>query len=197
MIEFNEFNECSPRWALYRPTSWDLVIGGFTQSPDRMTGSQRLWLRLMRFAGPRRMVGFYSWNHNWTELAERIAVVSEGQKPTIRIYGYSRGGGYGFPTLAAELRRRGLGVQRAVLADPVARWFAFVRGHQIRIPPTVGEVWYTLQTNSWPRGHRMVAEDPKRTKIHTPFVRLDLAHHAMDEDPLFHETAVSVAEGNL
>jgi len=194
------------RCALWRPRQWDIVIGGFRQQSDEPTGIQKLWLKLGRFRGPQRAILFREWHTDWRELAELIAVVSE-PNPGIRVYAYSWGAGYGCMALARHLLRRGLVVECAVLADPVfrsktifGRWLALLPHPEIIVPRNVRSVRWTRQKTSCPRGHDLRMQEawdhwPRLGPVIAEPHWRDRDHVHMDEDPLFHEMALEVAEG--
>ncbi len=177
---------------------WEIVIGGYRQHEGDPTGPLLLWSELLSLCSPTTQVVFREWNAPWDRLADVIHRTSVSH-PTIRIYAYSWGCGYGFLRLAKELKRRGLKVDVAVLCDPVYhshlllfRWLAFIPGMTLWVPSNVHEVRGVAQSQSCLRGHRVKAVDPKATRVHQ-FVRLHRDHTWMDDSPLFHSMCLTAA----
>ncbi|HJT31056.1 MAG TPA: hypothetical protein VJ783_03240 [Pirellulales bacterium] len=167
---------------------WHVVISGFTQHRGDPTGSQKLWLRLRGLVNNgRSCVEFFPWNSNWKDVAEWIwRCRPEERPPRVYVYAYSWGAGGGFVRLARALRKRGIEVERAVLSDPVycpplrcLAWTALLRWKKIHVPDNVRRVDYFFQRRNYPRGHHLVALDPKRTVIGRP-QEAALEHHYMD-----------------
>jgi hypothetical protein len=180
---------------------WHICITGYSQQTGEPTGLHKLWQRLGRLRKSDVCVELREWNSDWRKVAELIWLTSQnGKPPRITIYAYSWGAGYGFVQLARELKRRGLSVDAAVLADPVyhsrhrlTRWLAMVANPLIRIhvPANVREVFWTRQTCSRPCAHDLVA-DSDDTLIH-PARNRTATHTYMDDDPFFHHMALEVS----
>lgn len=180
-------------------TSWHLCIGGFRQHEGELTGLHRLWLKLRALASPSTVVTLREWDADWAELAELIWLSSiNGQGPTINVYAYSWGAGYGFVELAKALRARGLWVHAACLCDPVyrsrllvMRWLALIPNMEIVVPSNVQSVHWTRQRVGRPMGHDLVAES-RNTYIAQPVI-CECDHRHMDEHPAFHRLALEAA----
>jgi len=92
-----------------------------------------------------------------------------------------------------------------VLADPVfrsknilMRWKSLVpkRSYfapEVLIPANVKRVKSTAQNQNTPHAHKLVALNPKLTKIDEPLVDPVLFHSQMDEAEVFHEMAEDAA----
>lgn len=167
---------------------WHVVISGFTQHRGDPTGSQRLWLKLRGLVNNgRSCVEFFPWNSNWRDVAEWIwRCRPEERPPRVYVYAYSWGAGGGFVRLARALRKRGIEIEFAVLSDPVycpplrcLAWLALVPWIPIRVPDNVRRVHYFLQRLNFPRGHKLVADDARRTTIERPQEARQV-HHYMD-----------------
>ena len=166
--------------------NWHYVITGFLQDRATRTRFVGLWLDLRRHhLYDDTAITQLSWNSNWSDEAERIFRLSSHGPPTVRIYGYSWGAGWGAMQLAEHLRRRGVPVRAMVLVDPIYRhpywlgnWRSLFHWVKIVVPPSVKEVWWFRQKLTWPRGHDLYAEDG--TVLHEP-VWLDVGHAHMDD----------------
>lgn len=183
---------------------WHVAISGFRQAEDRPNGMLRLWLDTLRPLQRGWVFARYApWNHDWRGLARLIQHTSHGAAK-VAIYGYSYGAGWGAIRLAEALGALGIGVEHAVLCDPIhryafwpanwraVRWFA---GRQkVTIPPNVRQVVSFIQRSDpllW--GHEVVAADPRATEIAKPIVIPGVRHDAMDDHPLFRDRAALVA----
>lgn len=183
---------------------WHIVISGFLQNEGRPTGMVRLWRWLgQEHSGPESCVELRSWNDNFRDLAELIWRVQpaapEESGPTVMIYAYSWGAGWGAIELARQLRKRGIPVAAMVLSDPVYRspwrslaWLAMVSWSSIRVPANVRRVTWFRQRMNRPAGHRLVAADPAATEIAPP-VLAHVTHQYMDDLRSFHLECERVA----
>lgn len=183
--------------------AWHICISGFRQRAGRMSGLLRLWRTIgSRLASPTCRVELRRWDEDWADLADWIWLCWQdagGSAPSIRVYAYSWGAGWGFVRLARELQRRGLRVESAVLADPVYRhwywlgqWRAFVPWRKIRVPANVVNVRWCYQRQNWPRGHRVVAEDKRATVVNCG-VPVAADHEYVDDHDTFHTMALQAA----
>lgn len=182
---------------------WHICISGFTQNLGRPSGLELLWskIRNRHHNGRVCVMDPRTWNDNWAHVAEFIwRLRPPHAAPRIGVYAYSWGAGWGFPQLARECAKRGLVIDVAVLADPVYRhwyragnWRAFWPLSTIRVPRSVDRVHWFYQSQNWPRGHRVVAEDPTCTAI-WPGMELSADHAYMDDAREFHELALHAAE---
>jgi len=180
--------------------SWHICISGFRQDRGQPHGTWRLWRLLAPLRAPEVEVELYPWNADWASIAEMIQLSKNGHAVRVHIYAYSWGAGSGFPWLARELHSRGIDVTAAVLSDPVyrsrlvsLRWLAFCRKPVIRVPANVRKVWsYRQELDPWIRGHRLVADDPKRTTIFQEHI-LGRRHAWMDDSPTWHAMSVALA----
>jgi hypothetical protein len=109
----------------------------------------------------REFVALRTWNSDAEATAAQIAA----RKPRkVIVVGYSYGCGWGLPQLAQALGAWGVGVDLALLVDPVPRWtwlplkwLALTRWGVYRVPVNVGRVHYWRQVNGAPFGRRVVA----------------------------------------
>jgi hypothetical protein len=181
--------------------TWHFVISGFRQHLDRPTGSQLLWSKLRNaHSNGSVCVELREWNSDWNAIAEFVWRFRPAHAPPrVFVYAYSWGAGWGFVRLARELARRGLSVECAVLADAVYRarwislsWLSLVGLPHVRVPRNVREVYWYFQRRSLPRGHAVVAEDPRATTVH-PGIECQSDHSWMDDDYAYHARALEVA----
>jgi hypothetical protein len=180
---------------------WIVLISGFTQGEGRARGMDALWLALRECSGPRTVVELLTWRHNMRDYAERLWRMRppNGRSVDVRVAAYSWGAGHGFLSLARQLDRRGIGVSRAVLCDPVyhsvfAPWRAIISPFvepTIVVPDNVSHVWTMRQTQNRPHGHRVVAADPAATAVEAP-VALNCDHEYADDASAFHKLATEV-----
>lgn len=177
------------------------MISGFTQHRGDATGSQKLWLRLKQFTSPRTAVEYFPWNCDWREIAEWIwRCGPDDRPPAVYVYAYSWGGGWGFPLLARELKKRGVEIVEAVLCDPVYRprlrclaWLALLPFTSIAVPSNVRRVRWFRQTMSLaPRGHALLADDPSKTVIE-PAREILATHTYADDSPSWQTACCTVA----
>lgn len=177
---------------------WHVVISGFTQSLSHPSGAQSLWDALRRARRPRPCgqcdgdsapVLLFPWDADWAGLAELIWRFRPLDRPTrVFCYAYSWGGGWGFPNLARELRKRGIEVSHAVLCDAVYRprcrllsAAALTPWPKILVPDNVREVTWYYQRGGLPAGHEVVAEDPDQTLVNPGVLIHGVTHHYMDD----------------
>lgn len=182
--------------------AWHIVLSGFLQDEGRPTGMVRLWDDLCRrFLTSSTRCLLREWSADTNAIAELIWRLRNFEPPRICLYAYS----WGCPsamTLARQLRRRGLAVDRMVLSDPVYRhWFAagnwrvlFGR-REIVVPSNVRHVTWYRQDLDWPRGHNLVAEEPIGTRLDDPIIA-NVGHGYMDDLRLFHQACFAAAEGD-
>ena len=179
---------------------WVVCIAGFLQDEGTPGGLVAVWRELHRLhAAPDVRVEFRAWNARARSLAELIWRLRPAEdRPQIVICAYSWGGASA-QNLAKQLGRRGLVVDRMVLADPVYRhgywcgnWRALVPWSRIVVPHNVRRVAWFRQTVSRPRGHDLVAEDPDATTIEPPEV-VKVDHTYIDDLRAFHDSAIAAA----
>lgn len=149
----------------------------------------------------RTRVELEAWDDDPRATAEFVYRLGRKETPpTVCVFAYSWGCGYGFVRLAEALGELGVGVRAAVLCDPVyhglARWRALIprtlfRRVRIRIPANVDEVHWFRQFETKPAGHDLKPTSPY-TRIHDPVV-LDSPHTEMDNRPEFHQRCLRVA----
>lgn len=184
--------------------AWHVCISGFTQHLGRPNGLEVLWQQLRsRHHNGCVAVELCAWNDNWQHVAEFIWRFRPPHiRPQIYIYAYSWGGGWGFPSLARELRSRGLQVDAAVLSDAVYRhwyragnWRAYAPWSEIVVPCNVQRVHWFYQRQTRLRGHRVVAEDGDSTRVWGG-IELEVDHAYMDDAREFHELSLAVAAGH-
>lgn len=190
-----------------------VCISGFNQDESRIPGTWQLSEKLRAAgysSGSRLRVTHLNWRSDWSNKAAEIANVAKyyGETPRTAIFAYSWGAGFGAMSLARELDRRGLAVDKCVLSDPVyrhpwapMRWLALLGGSEfsqlhifappiIRLPPNIREVWTFHQRLNSPRGHRVAAGGS--TIVHPSF-ELRRIHGEMDDAPEFHARALEAA----
>lgn len=183
--------------------SWHICISGFTQRENSLHGIVRLWRDLHgKLESAESVVSLRTWNSRWADLAEHILLIQQNQGQAIRIavYAYSYGAGWGLVQFAKQLRRRGLWVDVAVLADPVYRspwllfrWLAMTSWRQVTIPSNVKLVRWFYQRQNLPQSQGVVAENCKQTLI-TEGQELLCDHEYADDSLRFHESCHAAAE---
>lgn len=182
-------------------STWHIVISGFTQKEDSYNGCERLWEALTAHLSPTCVVMQKEWDDDFDRLAARIKRCS-GDRPTVYIYAYSWGAGNGFVSLAKALREYGIFVEVAVLCDPVyysrlplwsIRFLGALAGKDIEVPANVKRAAYFIQRVNYPRGSKVVAEDPVYTTITEP-VLLALPHGDMEDSQHWHAACLRAAE---
>lgn len=146
---------------------YHIVIAGFTQKFGLQgNGIDRLDHELHKLYGGQDTRNWYlPWYCDVTGYAESI--FNYGKDAKIQIAGYSFGGQTAV-NLCRELAVRGVSVDRLCLIDAVKRrsrfpwgWLsAFNRLTKIRVPDNVKGVSIFTQSNGWPRGHRVVFNNP-------------------------------------
>ena len=183
---------------------WCIMRSGFRQETGSwLNGCVDIYGIMSRqYAGNGNQVILENWDASPEHTADFIARLGpDDEKPTVGIFGYSWGCGYGAMKLARNLRQRGIAVRYMVLCDPVyyswAKWRALIPigifGRlKIKVPSNVQEVWWLRQHVSRPAGHDLVAEGPY-TEIHTPVV-LEVPHVDMDNTMEFRTMCMRVAE---
>lgn len=171
-------------------TRWIVCIGGRYQDPGELSGLERLAVHLNALRSRDTQVLFLAWNHDWAGFAEHIWATGIEGATRLWIFAYSHGAGHGAVQLAEELGRRtdGMPIEHCVLADPVfrgrhwwSRWLVFLRPLVITVPDNMRHVVYTRQERYWPRGHRVVAADPRATRIEETRVDRRRDHLHMDD----------------
>lgn len=181
--------------------SWLYVITGYLQTRGTRTRLVGLWKRLHDcYASPSTVVALCPWSTDWDAEAEFVYRLScKFGRPSVRVFAYSWGAGWGFTRFACALGRRSIHVTDAVLSDPVYRhgyrlgnWRALVRWPRIAIPPTVRRAEYFTQDAGWLRGHKLRAVGPN-TILEGPREVVRSTHGAMDERPEFLNRCLEVA----
>lgn len=191
-------------WEPPRPIfQWHVVISGHLQHGGHASDVEPLWRNLRDAVGNGSVcVDLCEWNRRWDQYAEFIwRFQHPTAPPTIRVYAYSWGAGWGFLKLARELKRRGLRIETAVLSDAVycSGWWllkypqALSPIRRVVVPDNVGQVHWFFQRSYRPYGHKVVAADPAKTRIH-PGVEAACDHYRMDRLIDFHQLAMHVAE---
>ena len=176
------------------------VVQGRFQDRGDANGSIKLFQLLCRkHRSPAVSVCLREWNDNWANIAEQICRCGR-KSPLIYVYAYSQGGGWGFPELARQLRKRGLRIQGAVLADaihrsqnPLLRVNVFCGRQTIWVPDSVRRVKYFFQAEGWPRASRVKAIDDKKTLVLEGIKLAGVTHNYMDDSPLYHAAALEMA----
>jgi len=182
--------------------TWIICISGFTQHVGEPTGIHKLWLKLRHnFTNATTQTELWTWNSRWWELAEAIKISRDGVPPRVLICAYSWGAGWGFVRLARELRKRGIVVLGAVLADPVyrSRWLSFawrslIGSPVVSIPDNVRTVRWLRQRNNYPRGHDLVAQNERLTRIEAAVELVGVTHENIDDSDEFHSLAMTMVE---
>lgn len=184
--------------------NFHIIISGFRQRRWQDNGSFQLWYALREVSSPTSCVQMATWKDDFKELADRIAAVSV-PCPTIKIYAYSWGAGWGFIQLCKELERHSFQVVVVVLCDPVYRspylptWLplnplSMVWLPVITIPEIVLEVHSFHQTIDRPRAHRLVKPLGSGTIINRS-IELTVPHRQMDKTPEYLMTSLEIARG--
>lgn len=180
---------------------WLFCISGFTQQSTRRNGNGMLdlFLKLSRFRSPRTSVAIREWHHDWKAQAEQVRIYSDWPHPTVAIFAYSWGAGWGAVQLARHLQERGIEVDSLVLSDPVYRhplwslsWLSLLSNRTITIPSNVRQVWHYYQRENKPSGHRIDRESSK-TLIHWSRQVHGIPHQEMDGYSKFHEVCIEQA----
>lgn len=184
--------------------AWHVVISGFTQTLRQPTGCQQLWdvLRRARRESDAAVL-LQPWNADWAGLADLIWRFRPAEPPRVYCYAYSWGGGWGFPQLACELGERGIEIAHAVLCDAVYRPrlnllapIALTPIPRIVVPANVRLVdWYRQETGL-PKGHQVVAADPRRTTVRPGVLLRGVTHHFMDDQSAWWRKCLEVADAN-
>lgn len=174
---------------------WNFLFCGFLQRDGDVNGMVALWDELRRTrSSPEFVVERHAWYSRAGDLAEMVSAFRDRQNttPRINVVGYSWGGTTAL-NFARCLKRRGLNVARMVLCDAVYRppvplgySLAFCPWMRLLVPNNVGHVIQFRQRTSWPRGHRIVAEDPHATWVEKP-IFLPHDHIHMDDAVQFHQ----------
>lgn len=186
------------------------VISGFTQSDAKGSGVEQLWGKIRRelIESGRisdSLVEISVWNANWAAKAEKYWRLSAGGELKVFIYAYSWGCGNGFVQLSKQLRKRGIGVEHAVLSDPVYRsglipsWFpnwlqiaplSMTDLVGIKVPANVRRVDWYFQRQSRPQGN------PPRLASSQTVLRegyeIQADHQYMDDRPEWHDRCLQV-----
>lgn len=187
--------------ALVPVREWHIVLSGFLQRAGDINGMVLIWQDLRRIVPSHAVVQLQSWNSNIADLAELIARLTPDQEePRVNVYGYSWGG-MSAVHLARQLKRRGKVIDHMVLSDAVYRhwyplgwWRAFAPWRAISVPTNVRRVTHFRQRESWPHGHKVVAENSGLTTL-DDVVFLDLEHCWMDDAAAFRRACVDAARG--
>ncbi|MFI4876234.1 MAG: hypothetical protein ACIALR_12875 [Blastopirellula sp. JB062] len=185
------------------------AISGFTQSQATWHGTIDLAekLRETHCDGVRSRVHYFRWCEDWDAVAAYHLSLAEQyrQKPTIGIYAYSWGAGWGAMQLAKQLRRRGLPVRVMVLSDPIYRhpialwrslrnaWLPIVGEPLIRVPDNVKEVFTFHHLQNRPSGHKLISASRTNGALIHPPQLLHYDHQYMDDAPEFHRAALDQA----
>lgn len=179
---------------------WYVILSGFLQRSGDLNGMVNIWRDLRTVVPAGAGLERHSWNANVPDLAEFIKRLSV-PKPRIVLFGYSWGG-MSCINLARELQRREINVERMVLSDavyrhwfPLGNWRAFAPWRTIRVPSNVGRVTHFRQRADWPRGHKLVAVNPGKTKV-DPVQWLDAGHCWMDDAEEFRAACLEAVKGS-
>lgn len=198
--------------------TWGICISGFTQSEATENGVLDLAEKLCRFRSPETSVRYQRWCDDFAAVAEHIFAVTrnlrresgdESFRPTILIFAYSYGGGYGAVKLVSELCKRGLLVNAVVLSDPVwrlrlpllgrfGRWIeALASPIALTIigkvkfkAQSIGSIDWFFQRQNRPCGREPICAGARILRG----VQLQAVHAYMDDAPEFHAKCFEVAE---
>ena len=169
-----------------RVQCWVTCISGFLQHKGRPNGITALWNYLRKYNSPTLVLDHLLWTADVEKEAEfRWRYLDQRENKNV-IVGYSWGGQTAV-NLCEHLNDRGIQVDHLILIDAVRRlrpwllrWTAFVPFMRLSIPENVKEVtWYT-QNNNLPKGHKVVAKNPRKTKIHER-IDMPLQHTYADD----------------
>lgn len=181
-------------------SDWVILEMGFLQKQGRMNGMVKLFLKVLATLQrdyPQARVEIHPWGVEPDDRAEFILQAKKrNTKLRIVIIGFSYGG-YTAKLIADRLKDRGIEVDLVIMLDAVYRhwyalgwWRAFWPWSTIRICDSVRRVIQYRQKNSLPRGHRIVAEDPRKTKIGE--IRwVNATHIFVDDQQYIHDECLS------
>lgn len=182
---------------------WIIVGRGFWQSGDAPSGTERLWVTLRQQyerAGNGCCVRMIGWRENPRHLAAFIARMSRSApRGAVRIVlaPYS----WATPTCCAlgrELYQHGLIVNSMVACDGVYRaswpmpwWLSYrslfsLRQPVIVVPFGIRSVKYITQSNSRPKGHRLVRAHCGTDGITYCGALLNHDHSSIDDSEKWH-----------
>lgn len=171
---------------------WLILISGYRQSYERMTGMDRLFIQVLE-KGYR--VEYWPWNSDWEGNAAFIHRHSP-QEVEIIVAAYSWGGGHGAVKLSEQLRDRGRLIHHMILCDPVYRaswapsWFnllpmSMTKDRTIRYPSTVEQIDWFYQRIDKPAGHK-----PIGARVVSAGTELTYTHSGIDDSGEFHATVL-------
>ena len=200
--------------------NWIVFGSGYMQHMgDEIQGMPALAAEFEeRYSGVAR-VDLRRWDDDWNDLAEWIfRRCSETENIKLLCICYSWGVGFGFKKFAEACRIRGISINGAVLADPVAHlggrfchriglsqvaafWpprspcFKSVRRLRLRLPDNINKdnTYWFVQENSLLRGHDVYWEDTKEMAANKKVLKFRV-HGYMDEAPEVRECAIDLAD---
>lgn len=171
-----------------------LMFGGFQESEERQSGFERGFFNTVRpFAnGETTVYHPRTWKTNVKNILRQLYENGISQV-AILTYSHGQAAAMDFAKLAPQF---GVSVDLLMCCDPIYRpawapratWAqvfairAMIGDPAIKVPPSVDQVHYVIQTITKPAGHRLVAQDTDATHIHTP-IKISLPHVRIDESP--------------
>lgn len=170
----------------------DICIGGFTQTRNNPSGIDKVYLDNVELKNS-HITLICNWKDDWKSLARFLFRIGPDDLTLdVRVYAYSWGCGYAFIRLAKELKKMGIKIRYAVLSDPVYfnrlfRWRAMYSPFwipKIMVPDNVQKVYYFVQRQNLPSGHKVKAVDENLTKVYF-MGELKYTHQYMDDAPEF------------
>jgi len=189
-----------------------VCISGFRQRQGHWNGALTIRESLIcngHSLGIQSRVEYYTWDTPWCDVAEYAAALQrkyrEDDNLVVLVYAYSWGAGWGAMRLAKKLGARGINIRVMVLCEPIyrhpnplMRWRAmstvdlpFLPQPTIRAPDNVDEIWWFVQRQNRPSGHRILAQSSE-TVIHEP-VELHAEHQHMHQQKEWHDKCLEVA----
>lgn len=175
---------------------YTIFISGFLQRfvrPDSVGGIGLLRLANKvreEFGGPDHEVWAYEWDVDVDDIVESIFSLGLGRPdPEIVLVGYSWGG-QAVVNLAESLQGLRVPVKQMILCDAVVRKKPFrfrdyIKSEEqvLTVPGNVDKLFWMNQTNKWPRGAQVVAEN-ERTEVTHRFME-NHTHFDIDESVTF------------
>jgi len=171
-----------------------IMFSGFQESEARQSGFERGFFSTVRhFSGP-DVTTYHprTWKTNVRNLLRQLYENGISQVAIIT-YSHGQAAAMAFSRLAPQY---GVTISVLLCNDPIYRppWlprntlfqamsFRSIFGSPvIKVPSSVRRVHYVVQDITLPAGHKMVAEDPTQTQVHTP-IKIQLPHIRIDESP--------------
>jgi hypothetical protein len=175
-----------------------LMFGGFQESEARQSGFEKGFFNVVRPFANGEITVYHprTWKTNVRNILRQLY---ENGISEVAVITYSHGQAAAMD-LAKLAPQFGVTVNLLLCCDPIYRpawapreiwaqvfaWRAMIGNPVIKIPPSVNQVHYVIQDITKPSGHRMEAQDPEATHVHTP-IKISLPHVLIDESPKWWE----------